>query len=101
MSKWTPEPWRVTAYEGGWTGIGSQRDGLLFKAAYNNKANAERAVDCVNGCIGIDDPETTVPELVAACKQIRAAMYHFELSAGLTRIGAVLTKTGKREPEAR
>jgi len=31
-------------------------------------ANAKRIVSCVNGCKGIKDPESVVPELVAALK---------------------------------
>lgn len=37
-------------------------------------ANALRIVSCVNGCKGIPDPETTVPELIAALRTCYAAL---------------------------
>ena len=58
------------------------------------EADAARAVDCVNGCKGIDDPEVTVPELLAACiEQLRiiAECRHATL-AEETRLRAAIAK---------
>ena len=58
-------------------------------------ANAERIVSCVNGCKGIVDPETTVPELVAAIRDIKAACPRYSedegINAGLLRIMQIVT----------
>lgn len=34
--------------------------------------NRHRAVKCRNGCIGFEDPETTVPKLVAVAHKVEA-----------------------------
>jgi hypothetical protein len=109
MSKHSPEPWGVIGTPGGWTGVNSARDGLLFKLVYNNEGNAHRAVECVNGCADIESPATTVPELVEVCKQSEAAMAiafaellhsntasYLLLSRAQTALLAVLAKTGKK-----
>lgn len=107
MSKWTPEPWALEQNGAAWNLRSLDRVdpfmyliGLTHNNPGEHTANAKRIVECVNGCAGIEDPETTVPELVAACNQTRAAMDHFELSAGLTQIGIVLNKMGKEQPAA-
>lgn len=94
---------------GGWTGI-SARDGLLFKLSYNNDKNAVRAVESVNACISIEDPETTVPEMAAVCDAVQSffepksslppdiqATFRRMISNDpiLKRVRAVLAKTGK------
>lgn len=71
MSKWTPEPWRVTGTPGGWLGIGSQADGVLFKMAFNNVENAARAVACVNALAGVKDPESVLSQLLKVAQRAR------------------------------
>jgi hypothetical protein len=69
--KHTTEPWKPgdnnTIY----------RDGLIFVRVSNcplsednAKENMWRILDCVNGCKGIVDPETTIPELVAVARTL-------------------------------
>lgn len=41
-----------------------------FPEDLNGDANAHRIVACVNACEGIEAPETTIPELLAACKKL-------------------------------
>ena len=36
--------------------------------------NANRIIACVNGCKGIPNPETTVPELLAAVKEAQLVL---------------------------
>lgn len=89
----TPEPWLVTSYEGGWTGIGSNMHGILFKVAYNNDENAVRAVACVNACSGIPTDALapgSVAALVAAAERYMDASSHtfpgnFEYTVGDAR----------------
>ena len=74
VSKHTPTPW----YHTGWNVCSRTVDpvrGTLplvckCEGASNDErvANAKRIVACVNGCKGIEDPETTVPELIALVK---------------------------------
>ena len=54
----------------------------------NGNADAQRIVECVNACDGIEDPETTVPELVGL------AQYAGNVSGGLL----TLADTIEREP---
>lgn len=63
------------------------------------KANAARIVACVNGCAGISDPETTVPELVAALETLHDLLEKHSgqppvglLVSSVERAGAVLSK---------
>lgn len=68
----------------------------------------DRIIADHNACLGIEDSETTVPELVAACKQSKEAMAkafsellhsntasYVMLKAAYARIGTLLAKTGK------
>ena len=73
-SKHTPEPWRLAVGNGRrrvMAGSGSVTTAVDPRADDNRaRANANRIVACVNGCKGIPDPETDVPELVAALRDI-------------------------------
>jgi hypothetical protein len=75
MNNHTPEPWSVFA-AGGCSWVHTQRNpdkperipqrelALMKDKGEEGFANAARVVACVNGCKGIQDPETTVTELV-------------------------------------
>lgn len=100
--KHTPEPWVL--YDDGELGsdiILANVDGENYDLARiptegdegrpptERKANAKRIVACVNGCAGIVDPETTVPELVAA---LRAAVAFPVTGSWCEKANAVLDK---------
>ena len=55
------------------------RDGtdIISNLAPHDKegiTRAKRIAGCVKGCLGIEDPETTVPELVAVCNKLSEAI---------------------------
>lgn len=82
--KHTPEPWdfhvadnaeiphvSICAVDGGCTIATLGDKGLDPDCPTEvDVADAERIVACVNGCKGIVDPETAVPELVAALRHL-------------------------------
>ena len=70
-SKHTPEPWATW----GLNAIVDTREEIIAVSlpraedvadSNTQVANAARIVACVNGCAGIPDPETLVPELIEA-----------------------------------
>ena len=85
MSDHTPEPWRT---EGGDRAEVLTKDGYMIASCeWAQKeddipdANAERIVDCVNACAGLD-PEA-VPGLLAVCEVVvEASKDHGSLSPG-------------------
>jgi hypothetical protein len=73
MNNHTPEPWIPSQHLG--THILDTTDRCIADAPIPNgmpfeegAANKARIVACVNGCKGIADPETTVPELIEALR---------------------------------
>jgi len=82
--KHTPEPWNVLhdkEYDTWWVVDNTPVDGDNIAQVEYDKiapgpdretmiANARRIVQCVNGCAGIPDPETIVPELVYALEKL-------------------------------
>lgn len=107
MSDHTPEPWELRS---DFTIICA--DGLSplspKRPVSEILANEKRKVNCVNGCIGIEDPATTVPKLVAVCWHLIEALDDSAQYKGtflrhkhgdddlLAAARAVLAKTGKR-----
>ena len=76
-AKHTPEPWRKwgeNAITDGQDEIVAEtllrKEDRLLPTNNMRGANANRIVSCVNACKGIPDPETTVPELVAALQAV-------------------------------
>jgi hypothetical protein len=67
----TPEPWHVSGNY-----VRSHPDGKGYRIFWQCgdgphptwQADLHRAVACVNGCKGIPDPETTIPELIEALR---------------------------------
>jgi len=66
--KHTPEPWKIYGSdELPLAIIQDDEDGMgIIEFTQNgvNPANAKRIVSCVNACQGIEDPETTIKELI-------------------------------------
>jgi hypothetical protein len=60
----TPEPWE-------------------YRLAYDTDADHRRAVACVNGCKGVVDPETAIPELLAALKGLLSQFKTISPMSGL------------------
>ena len=64
-------------------------------------AESERLRQCGIGCVGIKDPETTVPERVAVAKQVSIgtcvchASHRPDIPCDKCKARAVLAKTGK------
>lgn len=123
MSEHQPEPW-VTVRDNEmqtamWEAFGHQSLRIVFAdegsdVAYippcdgdNGNADAKRIVDCVNACKGIEDPVTTVSELVATMAELvvsyQAELYNEYATTRnpnptlpvLHRARAVLAKAGK------
>ena len=76
-AKHTPEPWRLMENRPQIIEGGLDRHGRPLIVAIpmtghyiEGHENAQRIVSCVNGCKGIPDPETTVPELVKQLKTL-------------------------------
>ncbi len=82
----TPEPWGVypLADDNDLPAIlsGDGKLELLISEVSDEEsiANVERAVSCVNACAGIPDPETTVPELVAALRSICEQVHQYAIN---------------------
>ncbi len=83
MSKWTPEPWTLEQNGPAWNLRSVDRVdqfmyllGLTHNNPGEHNANAKRIVESVNACVGIEDPETTVPELVAALNECLQTIAH-------------------------
>lgn len=68
----TPEPWKVTATDGGWTGIADESGTLLFRMAFNSPENAEKAVSAYNATFAAGIRPEGVRGLVEALEKIAA-----------------------------
>lgn len=78
----TPEPWSAT-------GIDIEAGGEYIAdfscpelTAEAEAGNAARAVACVNACVGIEDPGTTIPKLIAALRSLVKRADTSELADG-------------------
>jgi len=84
----SPEPWSVAGKSGNdgeveiienrtrtiaWTANTWVKRSGKKVVTREDRANGRRIVACVNGCAGIADPETTLPEMIEALK--RCAFY--------------------------
>lgn len=80
MSTHTPEPWivsehvptRIDEVAKEYKSLSLHGVAMACDSGTLGEANAKRIVDCVNACKGIEDSETTVPELVAVCTDVLA-----------------------------
>ena len=75
MKQHTPEPWSVSYCEDSCSIYAA--DGEILTCCrtfdeYNEENDLPRIIECVNACSGIEDPETTIPELVEACRNLCA-----------------------------
>lgn len=105
MSEDAKELWAVS---GQYIVRGALRIGEIYGAFGKGPAIQARIVADHNACIGIDDPETTVPELVAMCGILMLALDDASQYKGeflrekhgdddlLTEAGELLTKTGRQ-----
>ncbi len=95
---WTPEPWSFNANEDGVVYVTAEMAGqsdvcdFYHLDSMNNihtkqdaKANANRAVNCVNGCVEIQHPEH-IPEAVEVLKSLAIAG-HGPARAALYKLG--------------
>lgn len=106
MNKHMTERW---AAGGQYIVCGALRIGEIYGIWNTAPAILARIVAEHNGCLGIEDPETTVPELLAALQDLYdeqngPRIRHVESwNAAMERTRAVLAKTGKqhdpREPQ--
>lgn len=104
MSEHVDERWHTDTRDLGIFSV----DGTAIVRVCENRVECCRMVDDHNACLDIEDPATTVPELVAVCKQSEAAMTkafaellhsntasYLLLSRAQTALRAVLAKIGK------
>lgn len=109
MSK--PEHWRVEKHGYNWIVVseGKPEDENFIadcgEVDDDGEAHANSIVSDHNGCLGIKDSETTVPELVAALEDLRGEQngppllkYEVQWQAACDRADAALAKTGKKPP---
>lgn len=68
LGQHTPEPWE-------------------YRYSYSTDADHKRVIACVNGCKGIVDPETAIPELLAALEVCAHVIGHNDCSDGRTPNG--------------
>ena len=89
-------PWRVAAYEGGWTGIDDVGGQQLFRLAYNNDENANHAVACVNAFHESGISPADLPKFVEAvrfyklCAETDSRNSSWDLYEKLSRAAACL-----------
>lgn len=98
MSKSTQQRWHADTRQANVY----DEDGTIVTHLVETREDCRRIVSDHNGCIGINDPQTTVPELVEVCKSMidRLDLGYFGATQLQRRARAVLTKTGKHDPPA-
>lgn len=84
-TKHLPEPWVVKAGSGEMAYLwgGSKGSDLVCSVAGpsnghdQDAANARRIAACVNACVGIEDPESTVPKMLATLVSVLEDSFQF------------------------
>lgn len=84
-------------FDGQYITQGVRRIGEIFGVLSDGKTTGARIVADHNACIGIEDPETTVPELVVMIGKLMSALEECAYADVdlLTEAAGLLTKTGK------
>lgn len=84
--KHTPEDWRVRELANDTCAIYGQGEyDIITPRRFDGikKADADRAVACVNACIGIEDPKKTIPQMREALEKVkREATYGYVVWGG-------------------